>query len=574
MMRTILSSFGLVVMMALACAQPFTYQGLLKQSGTPANGTYDFEFAIFNAPTGGTQVGSTLTINDLNVQNGLFTVELNFGSVWDGSPRYLEIRLRPGTSTGSYQQLLPRVKINPTPYASAIRLFESGTANPDRMVIAHSPAYLDWGLQYQDAPDKFNFLAGGTPVMTVDLGGRRVGIGTSSPGYPLHVETNTGARAIHGVHTATSGLTYGVWGESSSPNGTGVHGWATATSGTPVAVWGRCESPEGKGVGGWAVATSGTNFGGWFQSSSTSGRGVYGWASATSGGTYGGWFESSSSVGTGVLGWATATSGAAWGVYGRSNSISGVGVYGWASANSGTTYGVYGASNSPDGFGGYFIGRGYFAYNSSTSNATLRLHETEAEFARLEFTNTNTARKWHIAGFIGTTQAADRLNIWNSAAGDILSVRGDGTVAVKVLEITGADLAEKFPVSEPDIEPGMVVEIDPDQPGNLRLARGAYNKRVAGVVAGANGLSKGIVLGNLEGSDHHAPIAISGRVWVYADATEQAIEPGDFLTTAARPGYAMKANDLRQAQGAIIGKAMTRLEKGKTGLVLVIVNLQ
>jgi hypothetical protein len=66
----------------------------------------------------------------------------------------------------------------------------------------------------------------------------------------------------------------------------------------------------------------------------------------------------------------------------------------------------------------------------------------------------------------------------------------------------GADLAEKFPTTE-TLEPGTVVEIDPDNPGQLRKARGAYNKRVAGVVAGANGLSKGIILGNLEGSENH-----------------------------------------------------------------------
>jgi hypothetical protein len=118
------------------------------------------------------------------------------------------------------------------------------------------------------------------------------------------------------------------------------------------------------------------------------------------------------------------------------------------------------------------------------------------------------------------------------------------------------------------------VEIDPDNPGQLRKARGAYNKRVAGVVAGANGLSKGIVLGNLEGSEDHTPIAMSGRVWVYADATHEAIEPGDLLTTSDLPGHAMKASDPSRAHGAVIGKAMTRLEKGKTGMVLVLVNLQ
>jgi hypothetical protein len=73
-------------------------------------------------------------------------------------------------------------------------------------------------------------------------------------------------------------------------------------------------------------------------------------------------------------------------------------------------------------------GRLHIEHNSTLSSPTLRLHETEAEFARLEFTNTNTARKWQIAGYIGSAVAGDRLNFWNSAVGDILSIGGDGTV--------------------------------------------------------------------------------------------------------------------------------------------------
>lgn len=148
----------------------------------------------------------------------------------------------------------------------------------------------------------------------------------------------------------------------------------------------------------------------------------------------------------------------------------------------------------------------------------------------------------------------------------------NGTTRTKVLEIEGADLAEKFPVTE-EVAPGMVVEIDPDNPGKLRLARGAYNQRVAGVVAGANDLSTGVVLGNLPESENGAAVAMSGRVWVYCDASERAVEPGMLLTTAEKPGHAMVVRDSRKAHGSIIGKAMTRLEKGKTGMVLVLVNL-
>ena len=52
-----------------------------------------------------------------------------------------------------------------------------------------------------------------------------------------------------------------------------------------------------------------------------------------------------------------------------------------------------------------------------------------------------------------------------------------------------------------------------------------------------------------------------------------AIQPGDLLTTSATPGHAMRVGDYDQGQGAILGKAMSRLEEGK-GLVLVLVSLQ
>jgi hypothetical protein len=149
----------------------------------------------------------------------------------------------------------------------------------------------------------------------------------------------------------------------------------------------------------------------------------------------------------------------------------------------------------------------------------------------------------------------------------------DGMVSVDVLEITGADLAEKFPVSE-KVRPGMVVAIDPDHPGQLCLARNAYDRRVAGIVSGAGSIPTGTIMGNLPGQEDAPPIALSGRVWAWCDATGQAIEVGDLLTTSDRPGHAMRVHDRSRAQGAIVGKAMTSLASGETGLVLVLVNLQ
>ncbi len=77
---------------------------------------------------------------------------------------------------------------NPSPgYVPMMTMFKSGTANSDRMVLAHSPTYANWGLQYLDTADKFNFISDGIPVLTADLGARRVGIGTSSPTTALDI---------------------------------------------------------------------------------------------------------------------------------------------------------------------------------------------------------------------------------------------------------------------------------------------------------------------------------------------------------------------------------------------------
>ncbi|MCW5849048.1 MAG: hypothetical protein KIT87_03110 [Anaerolineae bacterium] len=151
-----------------------------------------------------------------------------------------------------------------------------------------------------------------------------------------------------------------------------------------------------------------------------------------------------------------------------------------------------------------------------------------------------------------------------------------GTTRTNVLEITGgSDLAEPFEVDKADtIKPGMVVSIDAAQPGRLRLAVQAYNRAVAGVVSGANGIQPGLTMKQVGTiADGSLPIALTGRVYVWVDAAYGPVQPGDLLTTSDTPGHAMKVTDYARAQGAIIGKAMSSLETG-TGLVLVLVSLQ
>src|SRR5205085_3327169 len=146
----------------------------------------------------------------------------------------------------------------------------------------------------------------------------------------------------------------------------------------------------------------------------------------------------------------------------------------------------------------------------------------------------------------------------------VLSLQGDGTAVVKALQILGADLTESFNVAGDKPEPGDVVVIDPQHPGELKLCASTYDNKVAGIISGAGGIRTAVVMGQ-PGSiaDGKHQIALTGRVYCRCDATQHPIQVGDLLTTSTTPGHAMKAMDREKAFGAVIGKDMTKLKAGK-----------
>ena len=165
-----------------------------------------------------------------------------------------------------------------------------------------------------------------------------------------------------------------------------------------------------------------------------------------------------------------------------------------------------------------------------------------------------------------------------------LTIDTGGVVGVDALQIRGgADLSEHFDIKAVDsvrekiscdIKPGMIACIDPENPGKLVVSSEAYDRRVAGIISGAGGVKPGMVMsqdGTIADGAH--PVALTGRVYCYVDASYGAITPGDLLTTSDTPGYAMRVVDHGRAQGAILGKAMTALKEGR-GMVLVLVTLQ
>ncbi len=289
----------------------------------------------------------------------------------------------------------------------------------------------------------------------------------------------------------------------------------------------------------------------------------------------------------GVYGTATATSGSAFGIGGTNHTPNGAAVLAvdystgnWARLGT-ASYGARAQHEVTDNY--TELGRsdcGARAKHVATGNyADLGRSDCGAYIYGPDNNGTNAALKI-ITSSPSQTMLIDGNEIDVVGGGGLaLNVNAGGDVLVPVLEITGgSDLAEPFDVSPCDngaVAPGMVVVINPAAPGQLTVADMAYDPKVAGIVSGANGLKPGMVMKS-EGQPHvdgEHPVALTGRVWCWCDATYGAIRPGDRLTTSATPGHAMKVSDTTRAPGAVVGKAMTELPEG-CGLVLVLVQPQ
>ncbi len=121
---------------ARAQTSVFTYQGRLNDTALAANGTYNMQFALFDAISGGAQIGSTITFDgvgtnpaSVTVTNGIFTAQLNFGaSAFPGVNRFLAIAVKRVSDppTTLYTPLTPLQPVNSSPYS--IQALNAATA--------------------------------------------------------------------------------------------------------------------------------------------------------------------------------------------------------------------------------------------------------------------------------------------------------------------------------------------------------------------------------------------------------------------------------------------------------------
>jgi hypothetical protein len=221
------------------------------------------------------------------------------------------------------------------------------------MVIAHSPTYKNYGLQYRDAQDEFRFLSASTTVMTVDLSSTLVGIGNIDPTAKLEISNESTATGLKVANTSGSNTLPAI---DASTLGTGKaatiqinnaanssNALESTTNGSGIAIRGVSSIAAGNAtaIQGEASSTATGN--------TTAGvSGIIGKITTTSPGGYSagvrGINNGTSANGIGVVGYHA---GSGWGVYGE--TVSGIGVIGYTSTTSGTTYGVAAQIASPSG---------------------------------------------------------------------------------------------------------------------------------------------------------------------------------------------------------------------------------
>lgn len=368
-------------------------------------------------------------------------------------------------------------------------------------------------------------------------GVRGVSHATSHPGV-MGINDNATDEAGVGVHGRSRAT--GVFGESTTWHGvfgtsqstTGGHGVSgdgpVGVSGvgrTWVGVYGETHGSENGPAGVWGDGLNG-------------GAGVKGHARAVGAPGVGGFhLAEEGDGGPGVLG----DSRRGRGVEGRGQ----VGVVGIGAS----WIGVFGETNAPAEVGS----AGVWGDGKGNGDGVKGVATGPGKAAVCGFQLGNNG-----PGIFGQGNPAGKF------AGNVV-VEGNVEVTGDLI-LSGADYAEALTATDPGMRAGTVVVIGGD--GRVEPCRRAYDSAVAGVVSGGRGVSPAVVLDRHEGA---VDVALVGKVWCLADATEAPIAPGDLLTTSSTTGHARRVDELSRAVGTIIGKALTPLS-GCRGMVRVLVS--
>jgi hypothetical protein len=529
-----------------------SYQGLLTtSSGAPVtDGSYNLKFDIYNLPSGGL-LRYTQTRNGVSVSKGTFSVILGPMSAIFSESLYVQVTAlagSPGISTDI--TFSPRSELTSAPYSLA-----------------------PWT----------------TSGNNIYYNGGNVGIGTTSPGDLLDIYGGTG-----NIDDQTAAVLF-------SPRG----GYGTGSGGARIAGAVESNTPGDR--------QTGLSFKTYEQHT--------------------GLAEYMRISGTGNVGIGTTSPGAKLDIYDSRDTSTALNIVGRL-----TNYGIFSVENywgigrvsvkeygntniyfdAETGHSSYFNNGGNVGIGTTNPAAKLDVKDNPNAVylfgPPVGYFGSETADKIALVGdatagvsmllptgmsigvygsafggtenwagyFNGNLYASDNVGIGTPLPDAKLTIKGDGVIlkgyntsGQVIFEMgEGLDYSEAFPASQNEITPGTVMVIDPANKGFLTISTQAYDTKVAGIVAGANGLGSGVRLGSSAGSSGKNAVALAGRVYCNVDTQYGDIQPGDLLTTCPTPGHAMVVKDFSRAHGAILGKAMEGLSGGGQGQILTLVTLQ
>jgi hypothetical protein len=186
----------------------FSYQGTLSASGHAANGNFDLTFKLFNAQTGGTQVGSTIAMAQFPVVNGAFATDLDFPGVFNGNQLWLEV-------TVGAQVLNPRQSVGTVPVAQYAL---SGVIGATGATGATGPTGAASSVP---GPAGATGVTGATGADSTIAGppGPTGSTGLVGPTGPAGITGDTGSMGPSGATGAT-----GIAGSTGTTGATGIQG--------------------------------------------------------------------------------------------------------------------------------------------------------------------------------------------------------------------------------------------------------------------------------------------------------------------------------------------------------------
>ena len=182
------------------------YRGSLTDSGAAVTGSFDLQFTLWDAATGGAVVGNPVTLNAATVSAGVFNASLDFGvGAFNGESRWLEIGAKAAGSIDSFEILGPRQALSPVPYALHALTAGTATSGGTSTDANANEVFVGADENSDEADSKLELGTDGIAHITI-LESGRVGIG-KTPSAQFHVKQAATDRAQLVVENAAGDQT-------------------------------------------------------------------------------------------------------------------------------------------------------------------------------------------------------------------------------------------------------------------------------------------------------------------------------------------------------------------------------